>query len=230
MNDVWIDRLSEYMDGELEADEKRQLEVHLAECSECTKTLEELRRVVARAMTLEDRSPGSDLWPDIAERIGADASAPVTDLDRYRDRSRAGHVRRRFTFSLPQLAAASVALMVLSGGTAWLMSRAAQPAGNGSSIAEAPQVQAPSSFVSTEYDAAIVELEQILAANRERLDTATVRVIEENLRIIDRAIGQAQRALAQDPASTYLHEHLAGTMRQKLEFLRQAAEMTGAVS
>ena len=78
--------------------------------------------------------------------------------------------------------------------------------------------------------AAIAELERTLLASREQLDTATVRVIEENLWIIDRAIAQAQRAISQDPASAYLHEHLAVTMRQKLEFLRQAAQMAGAVS
>ena len=65
------------------------------------------------------------------------------------------------------------------------------------------------------YDAAIAELEG---------------VIEENLMIIDRAIAQAQRALAEDPASIYLNEYLAATMRQKLEFLRQAAQMAGAAS
>jgi hypothetical protein len=232
MNDPWIDRLSEYVDGELAAAESRQLEAHLAECAECSATVEELRRVAARAATLGDRPPTADLWPGIAERIGAEApeAATLTDLGSYRDRKRSGLGRRRFTFSLPQLAAASVALMVLSGGTAWLMSRTAQPAEEAPRVADVPTAPAPASFVSTEYDAAILELEQILSANRERLDTTTVRVIEENLRIIDRAIGQAQRALAQDPASTYLHEHLAGTMRQKLEFLRQAAEMTGAVS
>ncbi|NIR46366.1 MAG: hypothetical protein GWN99_18145 [Gemmatimonadetes bacterium] len=233
MNDIWTDRLSEYLDGELSAEERRELEAHLAECPECSATLDELRRVVARAAVLEDQPPTTDLWPGIAERIGVssgEAPAALTDLDEYRDRKRAGLGRRRFAFTLPQLAAASVALVVLSGGTAWLMSRAARPTESEPPAAEAPAAPVPASFVSTEYDAAIVELEQILAANRDQLDTATVRVIEENLMIIDRAIGQAQRALAQDPASTYLHEHLVGTMRQKLEFLRQAAEMTGAVS
>ncbi len=70
----------------------------------------------------------------------------------------------------------------------------------------------------------------VITERRDQLDPETVRVIEENLRLIDRAIAQAQQALAQDPASTYLNEHLIATMQQKLEFLRRAAHMAGAVS
>lgn len=224
MNDHWTDRLSEYLDGELAATELRELEAHLAECEECAESLRQLRRVVERTKSLEDQPPAADLWPGIAARIGAaPAGGEVTQA--------AGLGKRRFSFSVPQLAAASVALMVLSGGSAYLATRAAAPAEQQPATAEAPAAVEPTaSLISTQYNAAIAELERTLLASREQLDTATVRVIEENLWIIDRAIAQAQRAIAQDPASAYLHEHLAVTMRQKLEFLRQAAQMAGAVS
>jgi hypothetical protein len=232
MNDRWINRLSEYLDGELTAEERRDLEAHLAECQECSETLEQLRRVVERASSLADRPPMSDLWTGIEGRISAaPASEDVTELDEYRERKHSGLREQRFTFSVPQLAAASVALMVLSGGTAWLATRSVEPE-QGAVAVEVPAQVGPggADFVSTPYDAAVAELDRVLLESRDRLDTATVRVIEENLRIIDRAIAQAQRALAQDPGSTYLHEHLAVTMRQKLEFLRQAAQMAGTVS
>ena len=35
MHDEWNDRLSEYLDGELEPAEQRALEAHLAGCAEC---------------------------------------------------------------------------------------------------------------------------------------------------------------------------------------------------
>jgi anti-sigma factor RsiW len=229
MSDRWTDRLSEYIDGELAAAERQELEAHLAECQECAATLEQLRRVRGRAASLEDRPPTSDLWSGIAERIGAQPDGErAADLAEFRSRKAAHLTRRRVSFSLPQLAAACVALMVLSGGSAWLMTRSAAPE---PTLVESPaESVAGVEFVSTPYDAAILELQRVLDANREQLDTATVRVIEENLRIIDRAIAQAQQAVALDPASSYLHEYLAGTMRQKLEFLRQAAQMAGAVS
>jgi anti-sigma factor RsiW len=233
MSDHWTDRLSEYLDGELSAAERLELEVHLAECEECTATVEQLSGVVGRARSLADRPPVSDLWSGIAERIGATSAGAVADLDEHR-RSKARLSERRLTFSLPQLAAASIALMVLSSGTAWLVSGSRSAA-----VEETAQVEIPgsalvgmpaASYTLSEYDVAISQLERALESNRAQLDTATVRVIEENLMVIDLAIAQAQRALAQDPASGYLREHLAVTMRQKLEFLRQATQMAGSVS
>jgi predicted anti-sigma-YlaC factor YlaD len=231
MNDQWTDRLSNYLDGELNVAERAELEEHLSSCAECSAVLEQLRQVVARAQSLENRAPDSDLWSGVAERIGA--AAAVADLDEHRQRKQERLGQRRYSISLPQLVAASVALMVLSGGSAWVVSKAGGAAGEGAMptatngtalVSEAP------ADLATSYDAAVVQLELILKESRSQLDTATVRIIEENLSIIDRAIAQAQRALAMDPASIYLQEHLAATKRQKLEFLRQAALMAGAVS
>lgn len=230
MSDRWSDRLSDYLDGELGPGERRELEAHLAECEECTATLEQLRRVVERAKRLDDGPPATDLWSGIAERIGgASEEGKVTDLEARRRGSVTRLRRRRLTFSLPQLAAASVALMVLSAGTAWLAARSGG-AGEGTAGEAAIQPVPAAEYTASGYDAAIAELERIIDESRDRLDTATVRVIAENLMIIDQAIVQAQRALAADPASDYLNEHLAATKRQKLEFLMRAAEMTGAVS
>jgi anti-sigma factor RsiW len=231
MSDHWTDRLSEYLDGELAGAERAALEAHLAECPGCARTVEELRRVVGRARALEDRAPTGELWPAIAARIGAaPGEGRVADLGAQRARREARPRGRRVSISLPQLAAASIALMALSGGAAWLALRA----GGGVPARESPVLAEPAgpsaSFASSGYEVAIAELQQVLESSRDRLDTATVRVIEENLAIIDQAIAQAQRALALDPGSTYLREYLAGTMRQKLEFLQQAAQMAGAIS
>ncbi len=232
MSDRWTDRLSEYLDGVLAPGERRDLESHLAGCSECTDVLEGLRQVVARAQALEDRPPATDLWPGIAERIGASsASVSVVELEAHRRRETVR--RRRFSFSIPQLVAASVALMIVSGGTAWLLTGPAANRAGEATVASEPgaaAVPAAVRFAGSDYDAAVYELERILDERRDVLDEETVRVLEENLLIIDRAIAQARRALELDPASTYLNEHLVTTMQQKLELLRQAARMAGAAS
>lgn len=234
MSDGWTDKLSEYLDGELSASERERVEAHLAGCEDCAGTLAELRGVVARAAALEDRGPTGDLWPGIAGRIGAasEGAGSVVDLEKRRLRRERLSLERRFSFSLPQLVAASVVLMFLSGGAAWLMvssdvgPEARQAERSPGLISDVSM----SEFAIGEYGAAIAELEQVIDESREQLDTVTVRVIEENLMTIDRAIAQARRALAQDPASSYLNEYLAGTMRQKLDFLRHAASMAGAAS
>ncbi|HYT04069.1 MAG TPA: zf-HC2 domain-containing protein [Gemmatimonadales bacterium] len=220
MSDTWMERLSEYIDGTLPERERAALEEHVASCAECRTTLAELRRVVARAAALDDRPPTTNIWPGIAARIG------VVSLDPRR-------ARRRLSFTVPQLAAASVALVLLSGSAAWVLLRSGSVAPAATALMRTPtpvMMNAGTYESSPRYAAAVADLERTLARNRGRLDTTTVRVIEKNLAIINRAIRDAQSALAADPANSYLNLHLAHEMRRKLELLRQAATLTGARS
>jgi len=214
MTDLWTNRLSEYLDDELDSAERAALEAHLATCGQCYATLTELRQVVAHAKSLENSEPATDLWPGIAHEIRRER------LPERRDRL----VRRRFSLTVGQLLAASIALVLVSVFGAWavLHSRARSPGGQ---MVEAPSPAIPEirpARWKVQSDMAIAELQDALTANEGKLDTATVRVVRENLVIIDRAIEQAQRALRKDPGNTYLNLHLANTMRQKIELLRRA--------
>lgn len=224
MSDQWIDRLSEYLDGELPEDERARLDAHLRECAECTATLIELKRVTVRARALTDREPQNDLWPGIAASIGA---TPPSGVPAVR-----GRIGRRWSFTMPELAAAGIALMVLSGGAAWWLhpGAAAPVAMAPAAIPVVTPVSAPPAARRGGYDNAVSDLERVLAEGHGRLDTATVRVIERNLAAIDSAIAQAQRAVAADSANIYLNSHLAEIRRRKLELLRQAANLVTAVS
>jgi anti-sigma factor RsiW len=227
MNDRWTDRLSDYLDGELPDGERIAFESHLQSCAECSAILADLRRVVQRARALrEDQSPPRDLWPGIASRIGASPTASQAIMDLTSRRPKA----RRWAFSLPQLAAAGLALMTFSGGAVWLVSSRLQPDAGPASAAVAtkepaivPVTMRPNA--SQSYAAAVADLERVLAQGRGRLDSTTVKVIEQNLAAIDRAIADAQRALEADSANLYLNTHLAETMRRKLDLLRQAAAL-----
>ena len=73
-----------------------------------------------------------------------------------------------------------------------------------------------------------VELQVTLEQNRATMDTATVRVLESSLAKIDAALAEAQRALAQDPSSEYLNDHLSRIKRKKLDLLRQGAALVQA--
>lgn len=120
MPDKWTELLSGYIDDELTGGERAQLKAHLVECQECATILGELRRVVGRAAGLEDRPPVTDLWPEIARRIGARVSLATPAPKR-----RAPLWRRR-VFSLPEFAAAAIVLMVLSAGVTAILSTGAQ--------------------------------------------------------------------------------------------------------
>ena len=220
MNDIWTNRLSEYIDGELNATEREALEEHLATCGQCYATLGDLRQVVARAKQLEDREPANDLWAGI--RAGM---TPARDAEVGRP---AQVSKRRLSFSIPQLLAASIALMLVSGGGAWLALR--QPTRTSApDVIAGRDTRRPQNVRDVNWtrstDAAIADLQVALDQNEKRLDTATVRVVRQALATIDRAIADARAALDKDPGNTYLTLHLADTMRRKVELLRRVNDL-----
>ena len=207
---------SEYVDGTLAPGEVTLVESHLAHCAECHALAQDLRRVLQRAQALEDRAPRQDLWPGVAAAIGATPRQPL-----------------RISFSLPQLLAASIAITLFSAGAAIWLARPALPQAPAGPVAVHPApdtVRPAGERPSAGYASAVQELERALAEHGSTLDTATVRVIAQKLAIIDRAIAEAEQALAADSSDAYLHSHLAQTRLRKLELLRHAAALTRAVS
>ena len=224
MRDQWTERLSEYVDGTLKVDERRRVEAHLSGCEGCAAIADELRAVAARASTLADRAPARDLWPGIAARIVVTSESDIRDLSQAR-------ARRRVAFTVPQLAAAAIGLILLSAGGAWLMRPTPMPTPMAAVPVQSPVVQAVTATASYQhYDRAVAELSLVLEAGRARLNPSTVRILEHNLRVIDAALAEAVQAVADDPASVYLQDHLANTMQRKLALMRQAADLITASS
>ena len=75
------------------------------------------------------------------------------------------------------------------------------------------------------YDAEIAQLQDVLDRRRGELDPATTVVLENNLRIIDRAIRDSRSALARDPASGFLTDQLTMALDKKLQLMRTAARL-----
>jgi putative zinc finger protein len=221
----WTDQLSDYLDGELSDQEQRAVAAHLAECPECSATLEQLRAVMNRAQHLEPLLPPADLWKGVSERIASpEGVRPVV--------GRFG-AHRRLSFTWPELIAASILLVVISGWAALrLTSSTSAPATAHVEIPNQPVVSGrqpdvvTASFEDKEYDAAVVDLERALQSGRGQLDPATVKIVEDNLAIIDQAVDDARRALAADPANADLSGYLVETRRRKLDVLRSAAALT----
>ncbi len=219
--DAFLGQLSDYIDDELSATERRSVEAHLAECGTCRATLGELRRVVAQAANLNDSAPVNDLWPGIDARIrGGAATARLSPFRRA--------ISARLSFTIPQIAAAGLTLMVLSGGLVW-MARSGDPRADvqpiRAQVQEEEAAVTPANFANKHYDAAIAELERTLDQGRKSLDPETVRVLELNLAAIDRAIDQCRRALESDPSNVYLNTHLADARQRKLVLLRRATAL-----
>jgi anti-sigma factor RsiW len=209
MTDRFAERLSDYLDGELSPVERASIDAHLAECAGCRAALEQLRQVVARAQTLPDAAPDRDLWRDIATRIGSTPRARVSVFKRM--------VTSRLSFTLPQLAAASLALMVLSGGLVW-MAKSGDPRADFQPVSAAPHR-------TDRADDALTALEKTFESRRASLDPETARVLEENLALLDQAIEDCRRAIVEDPSNPYLSAHLSDVREQKLALLGRAATL-----
>lgn len=225
-HDHIIDQLSEYIDGELVPQVHAEIDRHLATCAECRQIVAELRGVREHAASLPAIPPAADLWDGVATRI-AEPRGRVLPLER--------RAPRRVSFTLPQLAAACITVMALSGGMVWLAQRGDPrtdfPAMSAETAAAVPRPEAagevaPAAFTDAHYENAIDDLESILDQGRDRLDPETVRVLEQNLESIDKAIEQSRRALEADPANTYLNNHLATARQRKLALLRRATALT----
>jgi hypothetical protein len=78
-------------------------------------------------------------------------------------------------------------------------------------------------LATAEYEQAIASLESVLEQGRDRLDPQTVATIETSLGIIDRAIGEARRALADDLNNPALNRLLIKHEQSKLRVLRQVS-------
>lgn len=227
VTDPWQERLSEYVDGDLDAATRAALEAHLLTCAECREIRDALERVVARAKRSPNRAPATDLWGSIQATIAAERDRPLP----------VGRRRRVVTLTMGRLAAAAAIVAVVAGGFAWTVAsrRAASDVADSrrtDSVAE-PAIGTSSStpaLAVASYRDAVADLERVLESGRGTLRPETMRVIEDNLRVIDAAIAQADSALRRDPGSAYLNQYLAETMQRKLKLLRRAVEITSVRS
>ncbi|MGH7637698.1 MAG: anti-sigma factor family protein [Gemmatimonadaceae bacterium] len=99
------------------------------------------------------------------------------------------------------------------------------PPASGPSVAgtRPVEVQLAVAALSADYDREIARLRILIDQRRSQLDPATVSVIERNLAVIDTAIAESHRAIANDPSGRFLLEFLNQSLQAKVELMRTAA-------
>jgi len=97
---------------------------------------------------------------------------------------------------------------------------------NGGAAPAAPASLASNrTSVEQTYDSEISRLRVIVRQRRLQLDSATVTVLDHNLKVIDDAIAQCKQALSKDPNSRFLMESLNDALDTKVQLLRTAATL-----
>ena len=192
--------LDDYADGLLTPEQAAQIEAHLETCPNCRAELQSLRELLADAKALpKSITPPASAWSGIQQRIAGSARPGVASLS-----------TRRSRFRIPLLAAAAIALMVLSSAaTSLWIKRGGEGRGFAASQAE--------------YARATAELAQKIEQNPAGLSPRTLAVLERNLAIVDAAIREAEEALKTDPGDPNLAEMLLARYQQRLELLQRVA-------
>lgn len=224
MENRWMDRVSAYVDGELDPAERRIFEARLAEDPELRTAVAQVEDLVTRAAALGPIEPPRDLWNGIHARITAPverAHVPASPAPRP------NWIRRL------SLVAAGVAVMVISGTAGWLLHDVGAPTPDQMARIDRPSLEAPATdavaanLVDQEQRLSenIRDLEALLDEYGDRLDPDTREAIVDNLALIDAAIADANRALQEDPNSDFLHAHIANSMERKVRLLEDATRL-----
>jgi len=216
--------LQDYREGLLSREEGEAVGAHLQECPACRDELQALDALMQGLGGLPvEAQPSRDLWPQIEWRMGAEV--PPARREVGREKVERKH-RQQITLHTWQLLAAGVVLAVISGSAVWAFLSGVSPASGpvAPEVTQSYRVEPAGWEVALdEYRGAVADLEEVMEAGREVLDPETVRILEENLRVIDEAIVESQAALAQDPNSRILGRFLTENLRRKVDLLRRAA-------
>jgi hypothetical protein len=192
-------QLNDYVDDVLTHAEVAEVDAHLASCAACRGEAEALRGLVQRVGALP-----AAIEPERDLRAGIWAQA---------DRRTLWHWRY-------PLAAAAILLIAISSTVTVLLTR-----NESAPIVRVTETTGGVDLVRLEsqYSTEVQSLERTLREQRENLSPETVRILEENLAIIDKAIQEARTALVNDPQSDMLGELLRSAYQRKLDLLKQAA-------
>jgi hypothetical protein len=206
--------LAGYLEDALDGGARQNADAHLVACARCTALLADLVELREEAARLPVLKPTRDLWDGIAGRI----ETPAINLGERRPAWRAQM----------RLVAAAVVLVATTAAITWRVARINTPVVTASADTMAPGagVALASNKVAEVYDARIAELREILDRKSGSLDSATLRVIAINLRVIDEAIERVRGALDSMPSNTLLTEKLERAYEMKLNTMRQFAELS----
>ncbi len=202
-----IERLNEYLDRELDARDQRRIEAHLSRCEDCRRALEGLSAIVSAASELPPVAPPDRIWESIASSLRE--RAPLSRAE----------VRRAFWRRALYPALAAAASLVL-GVSLWLVLRTGDRPEPGDQAALANMVTEELRAAESHYDKAIVGLEQIIAQNDGVLPQELASVLNQNLDLIESAIGESRTAMATEPQSTAAQESLLQALRSKVTLLQ----------
>jgi anti-sigma factor RsiW len=209
--------LNDYADGALGAAERRTVEIHLAECSNCRELIGDLRELRQMAASLRPLQPPAHLYQRIVRKLRDTTALDAGSLPVHPPASfEPSAVRFRWSW----LAAAAVLFLATIVGL-----RLGPLAPSGPDDVPAESAIAESGDVEKPYVDAIKGLEQIASTERAVLDPGIDATLQQNLAVIDRAIDESRNALRNEPNSEPAQQSLMANFRTKLALLQDTVAL-----
>ena len=236
------ERLAAYLEGELDAAARDEMEQHRVACPGCAQMVREFEAIVTAAGRLPVLTPSRDLWGGVSDRIaaqtvslfpgaevphaGAPASVGRASASGSLGAIPAGAVPARRAVSMRLFAIAATMLIAVSSAITWRVARS--PSGDApQTLADSGSDAAGKIVLVTNpdvvYEREIAALRTIVNERFTELDSTTVSVLKRNLDIIDKAIAESRQALALDPSSRALSMSLERAVESKLALMRRVA-------
>lgn len=225
--------LHDYLDDELDPASREALDEALRQDLTLRRRLSELERLRAELADLpREAVVPARVWDGIAARLDDDReSEDDPQVIRLTPAAPAGGTpERRFSFTVPQLAAAALVLVSLGSALTWAARSDGPPtmgpaAADGVSPAAATApIRSPGDVLFAEYEASADELLEIVEAGDSLLSEETLAVLRQSLEAIDEAVEEALTALDDDPGSEMLLRILQSNMEKKIDLLRHTAQ------
>ena len=205
--------IDDYVDGTIATEDRKALDSHLVECAACRAMAADFNAIRHAARLLERHQPPAHVWTKISAAVDARPS------------------RQPFGRMGWRPLAIAATLIVLAGGTSWILLRqssfttppsraAAIPAGTPANAELAQSVETELKLAEEHYQKAIAGLEQITRSESTTLDPQVAAVLQRNLEVIDHAIGESRAALQTQPTSDVAQESLFEALRNKVALLQ----------
>lgn len=237
--EVCKELLSAFLDNELDESQAGLVREHLAVCSECAVVCEDLSAILftCTAEDADDLNPShaQAIWCRISNTIESEIKPPQSELT-------PPPKGRFWSLSLPQLASAVLGIAIISSLlTVVGIRNYLQPTGDdfttrsAATMSTFEKVLAKVGLVETpqqsrerrlqEQRSAIAYWNNRVQERRMQWDRGTRDAFDRNLKVIDESVEQYTHILQQDPDDELSVEMLDAVMSDKMNLLRDFADL-----
>lgn len=211
--------ISDYIDGLLSTGEQTSIEQHLAGCESCRVLRDDMLQLVHFSRHLPLHTPSVTVWTKIQTQV---ASARPLSIQARISSWLARLETRNFSFSLPQLAAGTIALaLFITAGVVFVRRDNNTPAGSPTQTASRPAFNTNLlSFPDfQQIENRISQLEQSVDQRKSSWPDELRISYERNLTYVNQSLVECRQQLTGNPEDRVSEELMINAYREKMRLL-----------